>query len=450
MKTLWQKSSDETPGRDFFHQFTTAEDRKWDQQLIPYDILVNIAQARMLHRVNIYNDSELSNVTNCLSDLYKKWDAGNFSLSEEDEDVHSATEKYLTEHTGEAGKRIHTGRSRNDQVVTDINLALKEELRICMGMITSIIRNLDRIAVDNEGVFFAGMTHTQPAMPTSADAWAAGYIRLLLNDLDSLKHAYRQVDFCPLGSAAGYGAPHIPIDREYLSSKLGFAFAMTEVNAVQLSRSASAMRVIHALEYAGLSLNRMAADIIEFLRSGFIHLDDSQISGSSIMPQKRNPDLWELIRGAYHRLTGAGRELSSISANLTSGYHRDLQPVKAVVLNALKQSQDLTQAADFGLSGMSFNKKECHTSITSEVMATHHANKLVNEGLPFREAYRQTASELETIPVPDNETLKATYAHTGAPGSYPKEEIHKDLAQIEQWLHQEEDKWKNTIEGLIE
>lgn len=449
MKTLWQKNSDETPERDFFHQFTTSEDREWDHHLIPYDILVNIAQARMLHRIGVYNDSEIHSVAHTLSSLYEKWAAGNFTLSDEDEDVHSATEKYLIEHNGETGKRIHTGRSRNDQVVADINLALKEQIRNIIDDVLNVIDLLDHTAQENQSVYFAGMTHTQPAMPTSADAWAAGYIRLLLDDLESLRHAYQRVDFSPLGSAAGYGVPHIDIDREFISDQLGFSQMMAEVTAVQPARSVTAVKVVHSLEYLGLTYNRMAADIIEFLRADIIHLADNQTSGSSIMPQKRNPDLWELIRSSYHRLSSAGRELSGISANLTSGYHRDLQPVKAVVMGSIQQIREVTKAVRFGVNGMSFNKQACITSITNEVMATHHANKLVNNGVPFREAYRKTAQELQDIQLPDPDSLSASYSHTGAPGHYPAKSISDNMDEIKNWLGLENEKWTRVKNDLL-
>ena len=449
MKTLWQKDSNELPGREFFHQFTTGEDRLWDHHLIPYDILVNIAQARMLQRTGVYNDSELKSVTHTLSDLYDKWSNGIFTLSEEDEDVHSATEKYLTEQTGETGKRIHTGRSRNDQVVADINLALKDQIRELCGEVLTVLHQLDKIAKTHNGIYFAGMTHTQPAMPSSADSWASGYIRMLINDLNSILHAYDQVDFSPLGSAAGYGVPHIKMEREYIAEQLGFSKMMAEVTAAQPIRSASALKIAHSLEYIGLTYNRMAADIIEFLRSDIITLSDNQTSGSSIMPQKRNPDLWELIRGSFHRIAGAGRELSGIAANLTSGYHRDLQPVKAVIMQALRDIRDVTKAVQFGIDGLSFNKEGCQNTITQEVMATHFANEQVNAGVPFREAYRKTAQQLSEIKLPDHAALKATYSHTGAPGHYPEKNISDDIDEISSWLKTEQTKWDKVKSNLL-
>ncbi len=449
MKTLWQKNNSDDADRSFFHEFTTSEDRTWDHHLIPYDILVNLAQSRMLRRINIYTDSELIEVTRYLQKLYNDWKEDNFTLSDEDEDVHSATEKNLTERVGEPGQRINTGRSRNDQVLADIHLALKAELRKLTGLILDTISRLDQIAQKHRGIFFAGMTHTQPAMPTSVDAWAAGYIRMMLNDLQSIQHAYRQIDVCPLGSAAGYGVPHIAIDREFLSDQLGFSQLLVEVNATQNIRTSSVLRVIHALEYYTLTCNRMSSDIIEFLRSGLIELDENQTSGSSIMPQKQNPDLWELIRSGYHQVSGAGRELSGISVNLTSGYHRDLQPVKAVILNSIKQTQTLAEATEFGLNGLSFNEEASYSSITSEVMATHHANKLVSEGKPFREAYRETSYKFHNITLPDIKVLQESYHHTGAPGKYPQDVIREETEMIQSWLSDEEKKWDEVVDKLM-
>ncbi len=489
MKTLWQKTSEDgdsgtgmAPDRSWFFRFTAEEDRELDRHLIPYDILVNIAQARMLRKVGIYNEEGFINVTNALSEAWDQWGKGTFDLGPDDEDVHSAVEKFVTEKAGQDGARIHTGRSRNDQVLADMRLFMKESaVEIAVDWI-EVAKRLEALAKSYNGVMFAGMTHTQPAMPHSVDAWAAGYLDLLLSDVRALQSAVDLVDQSPLGSAAGYGVPYIRVDREFVSEQLGFARVQVPVAASQLSRGRFEMQLVDALGYGALTFNRLASDVVLFMHPSWslVTLSEDQVSGSSIMPQKRNPDAWELIRGAYHDFQAARSHLAGVSANLTSGYHRDLQVVKKSVMAAVVQSKMLAEAVRFALDGLEFDKEAAKRSLRPEIFATHQANKLVAEGMPFREAYQKvvassrdaesgsgkksgdkSGSGQETGFGPESggedsaghtaENVAGTdvYYHTGAPGSGVPSALHDDLARAGNWVTAKMDHWERTKSELL-
>lgn len=451
MKTIWQKTADATGAGDWFYEFTAAEDRQFDHHLIPYDIFTNLAQARMLEKVGIFNQEESTNTASALIKLYSEWERGSYQLSNDDEDVHSAIEKYLTQELGNAGKKIHTGRSRNDQVLNDIRLFLKQEIRSVASTWLSIAGLLHKLAKDNRGIHFAGFTHTQPAMPTSVDAWAAGYLELLIADLKSLQKAYETNDSCPLGSAAGYGVPYFNVDRDFISELLGFAKTQQAVTACQLSRGTFELRIINALGYGAGTFNRLASDVIWFLNPlmDLVQLSDDQVSGSSIMPQKRNPDVWELIRGSHHEFSGWSVQMSSLGTNLTSGYHRDLQLTKKVVMQSTFAAERLSVAVKHALEGLKFNPDVAKRSLTPDLLATHKANEFVKQGMTFREAYRKVADELESINVDDYDDLSATYNHIGSPGSYNEDYYARQINQSRNWLAQEDEKWNSIKMRLL-
>ncbi len=485
MKTLWDKKSDNTkdcshevPDRSWFYRFTAEEDRELDQRLIPYDILVNIAQCRMLRSIGVYQEEGFSKVSRALEQAWALWEKGSFELGTEDEDVHSAIERFLTNKSGPDGARIHTGRSRNDQVLADMRLFMKDAITDITELWIGIAQRLEVLGKNYNGVLFAGMTHTQPAMPHSVDAWAAGYLDLLTSDLQALQHSYDLIDQSPLGSAAGYGVPYLRIDREFLAKELGFARVQEPVAASQLSRGRFEMQVVDALSYGALTFNRMASDVVLFMHPSFslVTLSEDQVSGSSIMPQKRNPDAWELIRATYHDVQSARTNLSGITANLGSGYHRDLQIIKKGVMVALEQSQLLATAVAHALSGLEFDRKAAEKTLTPEIFATHQANKLVAEGMPFREAYHlvametrpaagsksktgktetsRTYNEFVKEPSPGTGTalsaaLTNCYHHSGAPGSGIPALLSDRLILSQKWKEQQKEKMKQRKQYLV-
>lgn len=451
MQTLWGKSGQDAASRDWFFEFTAREDRELDRRLLPFDLMTNLAQARALHRVGIVTEAERDQLLEALRALWERAAAGEDIITEVDEDVHSAVERELTAVLGDTGKRIHTGRSRNDQVLCDMRLYLRDALLIAMEGGMGLIGHLRRIADEHPQLFFPGYTHTQPAMPNSADAWCAGYIDLLLADWESLKAAWQSQRWCPLGSAAGYGVPQLPVDRIYLAELLGFEGPQKAVTASQLGRGALEMRVVDALGYFALTLNRMAADVVTFANPdlGWVSLSDDQTSGSSIMPQKRNPDAWELIRGAAHRFAGLSAQLYSLTSNLGSGYHRDLQNVKAVVMQAVDAAAAMAEAASHGLAGLTFNREKATARLSPELFATDRANRYVAEGLPFRDAYRKTAADLASLEVPDPEAVASAYNHLGSPAEAVAKTYDDAVSEVREWLEGKKQDAAEVRERLI-
>lgn len=448
MSKIWQKDDLSGQDRAWFDRFTTSEDRSYDQFLIPYDIIGNFAQASMLHRMEIYSLDEFTAVATALKSYYRQWKEGNFALLETDEDVHSCIERNLISDCGDAGKKIHTGRSRNDQVATDVRLFLKHNLLEIASEWIVIIDQLESLRIKGQHVFFAGLTHTQPAMPTSVENWCAGWQDMLLADIRSIQSAYREANRSPLGSAAGYGVPYFELDRSFAAQKMGFPEVQWAVNAVQSGRGVLERRIVDALSYAAHTFNRLAADMILFAHPafGYFRLSDDQTSGSSIMPQKRNPDAWELIRAASHRFNGISAELASAGSNLTSGYHRDLQITKRAVMDAVFAAKELAKAVQHCIGGTEINPEACAQSLTPEVFATHEANRLVAGGMPFRDAYRQAGKNVERAVKLDNVSLQASYdrSNTINHAKY----VHEQRSAASFWLdtqRQQNDKIIHTL-----
>lgn len=447
---LWSKTGDEDQNRDWFFDFTAKADRDLDRLLVPYDILSNLAQARALHRSGLITEVERDQLLDRLRAL---WDTSMLSdsiITEDDEDVHSAIERILTNDLGDIGKRIHTGRSRNDQVLCDMRMYIRSELTGIGMSVFQILTRLQSIAEANPHVFFPGYTHTQPAMPNSVDGWCSGYVDLLLSDLETLKSAIELQRWCPLGSAAGYGVPELNIDREYLASLLGFEGPQLAVTASQLSRGALELRAVDSLAYISLSLNRLATDVIMFTNPdlGWVHLSDDQTSGSSIMPQKRNPDVWELIRAQAHQFVGLSTQLFSLSSNLSSGYHRDLQWVKSIVVQAVESMKSLLRVTNKALAGVYFDAGKARQRLSSALFATHLANRMVSEGMPFRDAYKAAADQYGSLEIPSGEEIVASYKHKGAISEGLSGEYDERTHTMKQWFEDTGKEWDAVADQL--
>lgn len=447
MSPLWQQSGKDF-GADWFFDFTAAEDRRYDHFLVPYDILSNQAQVRSLRKMGLISGDEEKELAGELSSLFGQWEAGKFGLTDADEDVHSAVEQYLTRQCGETGKKIHAGRSRNDLVLSDIRLYLKSELRLVMDQWLEMARLMQEKSEAYKGIFFPGYTHTQKAMPNSGDAWFCGLLENLLGGMEAAKHAYKNADACPLGSAAGYGVPYLQVDREFLARQLGFDRIQYAVTASQLQRGLTEQEIVDALGYVAQVYNRMAADIIAW-NGRWVKLSDDQVSGSSIMPQKRNPDAWELIRGESHAYNSWSMQLRDLTANMTSGYHRDLQLVKKILMDALQHMQKLNGAVLHAMKGVAFDEEACREALTPDLFATHLANKMTLDGMPFREAYKKAGSDYKKEAVPDTEYLKKSYSHEGAPGRCEAGYFDSHLMVLDDWNKKEVKKWDKVRKSLI-
>lgn len=440
---IWSKKGSETEVHDWFFEFTARADREYDRNLVPYDLLTNLAQARALHRVGIISEADRDQLIGSLRQLCDVWASGVQVVTDADEDVHSAVERLLIESLGDIGKRIHTGRSRNDQVLCDMRLYLRDQVSDIGELVLKVIDRLNHVANIHPQVYIPGYTHTQPAMPNSVDTWCAGYIDVLLGDLESLKLSMDAQRWCPLGSAAGYGVPNIPIDRGYLAEMLGFEGVQLAVTASQLGRGAVELRVVDACAYIALSMNRMAADVVSFANPdlGWVTLNNDQTSGSSIMPQKRNPDVWELIRAAAHQFAGLSAQLFSISSNLTSGYHRDLQNVKSVVMQAVEGIKGILVAADHALAGLSFDSDKATSRLQAELFATHLANMYVREGMSFRDAYLKAAESLPELVVPSTDDITRSYSHVGSIAAKVADGYGVRIALAQKWTEESRKAW---------
>ncbi len=412
---LWEK---DVRAEDWVTRFTVGDDWKWDNLLLPYDVDGTRAHGWGLVQIGILTPEELAEVEKGLDALLVAFEAGEIQVRPEDEDCHTVIEHWLTEKLGDVGKKIHTGRSRNDQVLTALRLFLRDGLRRAHTQTTQLAHLLCNLGEQHDDLLMPGYTHMQRAMPTTAGAWALGYAELLIADLDTLAHAIHQINVSPLGSAAGYGVPHLDLPREAVAQRLGFRDVQTHVAAVQLSRGKMELEVVHAQVQVAATINRLASDLVLFNTAefGFVALPAEYCTGSSIMPQKQNPDVLELARASYHRLLAEMQVLLTLPANMPSGYHRDLQLTKEAVMRSTLLIHDLLDAMLHVLPGISFRVENLQNATSPELFATARALELVLQGVPFREAYRQAASAVAMLDALDAPTALSTYRTPGNPG----------------------------------
>ena len=401
-------------------RFTVGDDYLWDRHLARADARATRAHAAALVRAGILTDAERADTDAALDAFDAAVEAGEVTVEASDEDVHTVLERWLTERLGATGKKIHTGRSRNDQVVAALRLWLRDRLAALDADTRALARALCDHADAHADVLMPGYTHTQRAMPSSVGLWAAAYASLLVDDLTTLASAAALVDRSALGSAAGYGVPSLGLDREAVARDLGHASAQSPVTAVQLSRGKTEAAVAHACVQIGATLNRMASDLVLFASAefGFVRLPERLTTGSSIMPQKRNPDVLELARAHYHRLTAELHLLLTLPANLTSGYHRDLQLTKEAVMRCVLGCADVVEAISAVVPEMTWDAGRMRAALSPDLFATGRALDFVAAGQPFRDAYRRAADEAFAgqTPVPDLSALRAAYAGPGTLG----------------------------------
>ena len=387
-RRLWDKG-EPLDGRVL--RYTAGEDHLLDARLVPYDVRASIAHAEMLHGSGLLSAEDLEAIREGLTALaasHGDASKGEWRIELADEDVHTALESRLTARIGEAGARLHLGRSRNDQVLAALRLYLLDELAALREGALAVAGALDALAAREKDKPLPGYTHQQPAMPSSVPLWAGGFAAELRDDADGLLAARRRLDRNPLGSAAGYGVPLLPIDREATRRSLGFAAVHEPVTAVQLSRGKAEAHVLFEIALLMQDLGRLAADLVLFNMKelGFVTLSPEMTTGSSIMPQKRNPDVFELIRGRTATAQACLVEVLGIVARLPSGYHRDLQLLKAPLFRGIDLARDTLAIVVPALDGIRFHAVE----LAPELHAAEEAYRLVlAEGVSFREAYRR-------------------------------------------------------------
>jgi argininosuccinate lyase len=390
MTRLWDKGA---PLDERVLEFTAGEDYALDERLVAYDVRASIAHAGMLREQDLLTAEDFEALRAALEALAESHARGEWRIALADEDGQSALEQRLSERLGAVGGRIHLGRSRNDQVLTALRLYLKDALGELEAGALRVAAALDALASRQGSVALPGYTHMQQAMPSSVALWAGGFAAELRDDAAGLRSALRRVDKNPLGSAAGYGTPGLPLDRDNTTHALGFANTHEPVTAVQLSRGKAESGVLFECTLLMQDLGRLAADVLLFYTQefAFIEIAEAFTTGSSIMPQKRNPDVFELLRGRSAVALAALGEALALYAKLPSGYQRDLQLLKAPLFRGIDQALQSLDVAAAALAALVFQPERIR--LDPALHAAEEAYALVlSEGIPFREAYRRIAT----------------------------------------------------------
>jgi argininosuccinate lyase len=390
---LWDKGA---PLDDRVLNYTAGEDFALDERLVRYDVRASVAHAEMLQARGLLSAEDLSQIRSGLMTLADEHERGLWRIELSDEDGQTALEWRLTERIGAAGGRVHLGRSRNDQVLTAIRLYLRDAIdELCTGAF-GVASALDRLAARERDTVLPGYTHMQQAMPSSVRLWAGGFAAEIRDDAEGLRSVHRRAGKSPLGSAAGYGTPGLPLDRELTRAKLEYDVVQEPVTAVQLSRGKAEAQLLFEITLLMQDLGRFAADTLLFYTRefGFVELPEAFTTGSSIMPQKRNPDVFELIRGRSASAQACLAEALTICTKLPSGYQRDLQLLKFPLFRGIDlalQTLDILPAA---IDAMRFRPERIQ--LDPAIHAAEEANRLVvEEGIPFREAYKRVAARLK-------------------------------------------------------
>jgi len=410
---LWEKG---IPVNKAIEEFTVGKDRELDLYLAPFDILGSMAHITMLESVGLLEKQELPVLLQELKKLYQIAIDKNFVIEEGVEDVHSQVEFILTQELGDLGKKIHSGRSRNDQVLLDLKLFTRDAISEIVESTSSLVDILLRRADESKNILMPGYTHLQIAMPSSFGLWFSAYAESLTDDLELLLAAYKITNQNPLGSAAGYGSS-FPLNRQLTTDLLGFSKMNYNVVYAQMGRGKIEKIVSFALANLASTLSKLAFDVCLFMSQNFnfVSLPAEFTTGSSIMPHKKNPDVFELIRAKCNKLQGIPNQISLMTNNLPSGYFRDLQIVKEVFLPSFKELNDCLNIASLALENMSVKENILEDSKYDFLFSVEEVNKLVLQGIPFREAYKMIGEQIELGTFKPEKEIKHT--HEGSIGN---------------------------------
>ncbi len=389
---LWQKGEEV---KESIEAYTVGGDYLLDQLLVVYDCQASLAHAKMLQATDLISEQELEALDKGLNQIVELHSEGKFAILPQHEDCHTAIENYLVENFGDVGKKIHTARSRNDQVLTAVRLYQKDMLETINDDILALIDSISDLKKRQGDIEMPGYTHMQPAMPSSVAMWCDSMIDALDDDLLIIEGLYDLIDQSPLGTAAGFGVPVLDIKRELTAKELGFARVQESPIYAQHSRGKFDGQVINFCSSVMLDLNKMASDLILFnMREfGLVKLPPALCTGSSIMPQKKNPDVLELMRAKYHEVLGEEFKVKGIISNLISGYNRDYQLTKGPMFNSVEITQQSVVIAKEVISSIVFDQERAAQLMGKELYATQEAYQLVKEGVPFREAYLRVGQQ---------------------------------------------------------
>ena len=425
---LWDKGFEPDT---MIEEYTVGQDRELDLRLARYDVEGSLAHIAMLEKIGLLTADELRRLTDGLHEIAAEIEAGRFEIEPDTEDVHSEVELLLTRRLGDVGKKIHSGRSRNDQVLVDLKLFLRDELQ---GIARDVRTLFDRLQEQSERyreVLMPGYTHLQIAMPSSFGLWFGAYAETLVDDMRMLAAAWHIANQNPLGSAAGYGSS-FPLDRTMTTHLLGFETLHYNVVAAQMSRGKSERAAAAAIAAVAATVGRMAMDLCLFMSQnfGFVSLPDELTTGSSIMPHKKNPDVFEIMRGRCNRLQALPNEIALLTTNLPVGYHRDLQLLKDILFPATAEIRRTLRMADFMLARLKVNDRILDERKYDYLFTVEDVNRLVLQGVPFREAYRRVGMAVQQGEY--RPTREVHHTHEGSIGNLCTAEIRRKMETVMQ------------------
>lgn len=423
---LWDKGFQPD---EMIERFTVGNDRELDMKMARHDVIGSIAHVKMLESIGLISPDELPVLTEAMEQIIDEIDRGEFAIEPDVEDVHSQVELLLTRRLGDIGKKIHAGRSRNDQVLVDLKLYMRDELKKTAANVSRIFDRLISLADEYQDVLMPGYTHLQVAMPSSFALWFGAYAESLIDDLRLVKAAYDIVNQNPLGSGAGYGSS-FPLDRMMTTRLLGFGDLHYNVVAAQMSRGKSERAVAVGLAAIASTLGRFAMDVCLYMSPnyGFISFPDEFTTGSSIMPHKKNPDVFEIMRGKCNRLQAVPNELTLLMANLPMGYHRDNQLLKDVIFPTFDQLNDCIDLCDLMLKHIIIKRDIINDPRYDYLFTVEEVNRLVLEGVPFREAYRRVGEMVQNGTFSPDRTVN--HSHIGSIGNPASNEIKEKMNKM--------------------
>ena len=426
MAKLWDKGFEPD---EMIERFTVGDDRQLDMRLARYDVEGSMAHIRMLEHIGLLTADELKTLLAGLEQIRGEIEEGRFEIEEGTEDVHSQVELLLTRRLGEVGKKIHAGRSRNDQVLVDLKLFLRDELRQTAHRVRTLFDRLQELSERYRDVLMPGYTHLQVAMPSSFGLWFGAYAETLVDDMRLLAAAYDVANQNPLGSAAGYGSS-FPLDRTMTTRLLGFADLNYNVVAAQMSRGKSERAAAAAVAAVAATLGRFAMDVCLYMSQnfGFVSFPDELTTGSSIMPHKKNPDVFEIMRGRCNRLQSVPNEIALLTANLPVGYHRDMQLLKDILFPATTEIKRTLSMCDFMLAHLKVNTDILDERKYDYLFTVEDVNRLVLAGVPFREAYKQVGMAVQRGEY--RPTREVHHTHEGSIGNLCTAQIRRKMERV--------------------
>lgn len=443
---IWQKKNSASTNKRI-ESFTISQDRELDVLLAPFDILGSMAHTIMLERVGLLEKPELTSILSACRGIYKEViNKDLFEIEEGIEDVHSQVEWMLTQQLGDAGKKIHSGRSRNDQVLVDLKMYMRQQVTELVLDTQNLFKTLQQKSEKHKADLLPGYTHLQIAMPSSFGLWFGAYAESLVDDVEMIKGAYKIINKNPLGSGAGYGSS-FPLDRKLTTKLLGFDTLNYNVVYAQMTRGKVEGILLSAIANLAATLGKMAMDVCLYNSQnfGFIKLPEEMTTGSSIMPHKKNPDVAEVLRAKSNRLKALPNEVNYITTNLPSGYHRDLQITKEILMPAMDDIKECLSIAEFMIANLEVKKDLLEDKKYDLLFSVENVNQMVVEGMTFRDAYQKIGFEINEGDFTPNRSLNHTLA--GSISNLCNDEIASEMNELIASFHFE--KAENAFEKLL-